>query len=185
MRLKKAQREALIEWVAEGLLSDEINARAGEFNPPFSVARQTITYYRQTRRVDIDRILAESEQDALTTGLALRSERVRKLKALATRLERDLFGDEKQDYIWTDQVKGVGSGEIAEIVEYEEFNRAEIEAYRGLLDDIAKEMGDRKEKQGDVNVNFIDLDDWKKKAEENARQFDDATEADGCAGENS
>lgn len=102
-----------------------------------------MTHYRKTRKIDIDRIISEGEHEALNTGLALKSERVKKLKALALRLERDIFGDDDQDYIWTDQVKGIGSGDIAEIVEYEEFNRAEIEAYRGVLDDIAKELGGR------------------------------------------
>lgn len=146
MRLIKAQRQALLEWVAEGLQSDEINLRAREFDPPFSLSRATITHYRKTRSVDIQRVISEGEHEALSTGLALVSERVKKLKALALRLERDLFGDEGQDYIWTDQVKGVGSGDIAEIVEYEEFNAGEIAAYRGLLDDIAKEVGGRVQK---------------------------------------
>jgi hypothetical protein len=146
MRLKKAQRQALLEWVAEGLQSDEINLRAAEFEQPFSVSRATITHYRKTRAVDIQRVIAEGEAEALTSGLALRSERVKKLKALALRLERDLFGDGTDDYIWTDQVKGVGSGDVAEIVEYEEFNSAEIVQYRGLLDDIAKEVGERVQK---------------------------------------
>jgi hypothetical protein len=43
-----------------------------------------------------------------------------------------------------DQVKGVGSGDAAMIVDYEEFNKSEVDAYRGVLDDIAKEVGDRR-----------------------------------------
>jgi hypothetical protein len=58
---------------------------------------------------------------------------------LAALLEKDLLGG----LLWTDQVKGVGAGPIAEIVEYEEFNSAELSAYRGVLDDIAKETGGR------------------------------------------
>ena len=52
-------------------------------------------------------------------------------------------------FIWLDQVKGVGSGPIAEIVDYEEFNTAEIAQFRGILDDIAKETGGR-EKNIDI-----------------------------------
>lgn len=37
----------------------------------------------------------------------------------------------------------LGSGPMSEKVEYEEFNKAEVDAYRGVLDDIAKEVGDR------------------------------------------
>jgi len=159
MRLKKAQKEILLKWVAEGLQSDEINQRAREFCDPFEVSRRTVTHYRNTRRIDISRILAEGEHEALSAGLALTSERVKKLKALALRLERDLFGDDNQDYIWTDQVKGVGSGDIAEIVEYEEFNSAEIAAYRGILDDIAKEVGGRIDRQ-DVTARLVVSVDW-------------------------
>ena len=145
-RLKKAQKEILLQWVAEGLLSDEINKRAIEFADPFQVSPRVVCFYRKTRQVDIARLLAEGEHEALTTGLAKKSERVRKLKVLALRLEEDLFGDGKDDLIWTDQVKGVGSGDIAMIVDYEEFNTAELVQYRGILDDIAKEIGDRTQK---------------------------------------
>lgn len=144
MRLKKRQRLAVLQWVAEGLQSDEINERAAEFNPPFTIGRATITHYRKTRKTDIEAIIAQDEHEALSSGLAVRAERVKKLKALALRLERDLFTDTEDDYVWTDQVKSIGGGENAEVVEYEEFNKAEIDAYRGLLDDIAKELGDRK-----------------------------------------
>ena len=141
----------MLQWVAEGLQSDEINERAAVFNPPFTIGRATITHYRKTRKTDIETIIAQDEHDALSSGLALRAERVKKLKALALRLERDLFTDVEDDYVWTDQVKSIGSGGTYEIVEYEEFNKAEIDAYRGLLDDIAKEMGDRKT-QADITL---------------------------------
>jgi hypothetical protein len=139
MRLKKGQKEAVLKWIAEGLLSDEINDRASEFIPPFSVSPSQVTYYRNTRAADIAALIKAGEQDALTEGLATRGERVKKLKSLAALLERDLFGG----FLWLEQVKGVGSGDIAQIVEYEEFNKGEVDAYRGVLDDIAKEVGDR------------------------------------------
>lgn len=142
MRLKKAQKEKVLEWVAAGLQTDEINARAAEFEPPFEVLRQQVDYYRKTREADIKAIRSVSEKAALTEGYALKEHRVFKLSILAALLEKDLFGG----FIWTDQVKGVGSGDIAEIVEYEEFNAAEITQYRGILDDIAKETGGRVQK---------------------------------------
>lgn len=143
MRLKKSQKEAVIRWIAEGLQSDEVNERGAEFFPPFSVSRQQVDYYRKTREADIKAIVAAGELDALTEGLAVKAERVKKLKQLAALLERDLFGG----FLWLDQVKGVGSGDIAKIVDYEEFNRGEVEAYRGVLDDIAKELGHRVQRQ--------------------------------------
>lgn len=144
MRLKKAQKEELLKLIAAGLESDEINARAAEFKSPFEVSRQQVDFYRKTRKVNIEEIAEQAEFAALQTGLAQKAERVRKLKDLAALLEADLFDN---DLLWTEEVKGVGSGTIAEIVDYLEFNRSEVDAYRGLLDDIAKEVGDRVQRQ--------------------------------------
>lgn len=144
MRLKKKQKEQLIAWVAEGLESGEINSLAADFDPPFNVKRNHIAYYRQTRRDAIREKIVNGENGALNSGLALRSVRVAKLKQLAEMLEQDLFGD---DLLWTEQVKGVGAGAAATVVDYEEFNRPEVDAYRGLLDDIAKETGGRVQRQ--------------------------------------
>ena len=142
MRLRKAQKEQVLEWVAAGLQTDEINNKAADFEPPFDVSRQQVDYYRKTRDSDIKAIRSVSENKALVEGFARKEHRVYKLSILASLLEKDLFGG----FIWTDQVKGIGSGDIAEVVDYEEFNGAEIIQYRGLLDDIAKEMGGRVQK---------------------------------------
>lgn len=143
MRLKKKQREAIIKWVASGMQSDEINRLASDFKPPFSVSRQQVDYYRQQKGVDLKAIQASDDTNALQSGLALRSERVKKLKMLAERLEIDIMGSR----LWLEQMKGIGSGFNATIFEYEEFNRSEVDAYRGILDDIAKEVGDRVNRQ--------------------------------------
>lgn len=139
MRLRKDQKEALIKWIAAGFQSDEIGEKAGEHIPYFSVSPQQLAYYRKTRKADIAVLIAAGEQQALSEGLALRGERVKKLKQLAALMERDLFGG----FLWTEQVKGVGSGDVARIVDYEEFNKAEVSEYRNTLDDIAKEVGHR------------------------------------------
>ena len=162
MKLKKAQKEILLVWVAEGLQSDEINKRAAIFEPAFEVSRPQVNYYRKSRAVDIEAIIADGEHRALNTGLAMKSERVKKLKELAALLEQDLFD---KDLLWTLEVKGVGSGSIAEIVEYLEFNRSEVDAYRGVLDDIAKELSHRVQRQeitgkdgGSVVISWDDAD---------------------------
>jgi hypothetical protein len=161
MRLEKAQKDAVLAWIAEGLQTDEINERAAEFDPPFHVSRQQVDYYRKSRKIDIEAITQSDEGDALRAGLALRSERVKKLKRIAALIEGDLFGGR----LWLRQEKGIGSGDKAKIVEYEEFNKAGVDAYRGLLDDIARETGGRKESPG-VEVNIFDLDEWKKRRRE-------------------
>jgi hypothetical protein len=139
MRLKKKQKEAVLAWIAEGLQTDEINTKAAEFKPPFVVTRQNVDQYRKSRKVDLQAIQKVDETNALTTGYALKEYRVMRLSQLAEVMSQDIFGG----FLWTEQVKGVGSGDVAEIVEYEEFNKAEVDAYRGVLDDIAAETGGR------------------------------------------
>jgi len=133
----------LAEWIAEGLTSDEINLRAETFDDPFNVSRQQVDWYRKKYAVDIDELREKAEFEALNVGLAKTSERVELLKRLADRMVNDLF---KDDLFWTDEVKGIGSGPIAQIVDYEEFNASEIRELRGVLDDIAKETGGRVQK---------------------------------------
>lgn len=148
MRLKKKQKEAVLSWIAEGLLSDEINARAASFRPPFSVDRQQVDYYRQTREADILAIMRAGEFDALTTGLATRETRVLKLKQLAALMERDLLNG----FMWTEDIKSVKDGDMSILVDIDLFNKAEVDSYRGILDDIAKEVGQRVQK--------VSIDTW-------------------------
>jgi hypothetical protein len=145
MRLNKSQREAVLQWIAEGLGTDEINRRASSFKPNFNVLRSQVDYYRKTRGVKLEEIQGQGEANALTTGLALKENRVAKLKLLADKMLADLLGPETEKW-WLLQVKGIGSRENYERVEYYEFNKAELEAVRGVLDDIAAEVGDRVKK---------------------------------------
>lgn len=144
MRLKKAQKEKLLEWVAEGLRTDEINARAAEYDPPFAVSRKLVDYYRRTRAFEHKAILKEVERNALSTGLALREVRVEKLQRLAEMLEDDLIN---KGLTWTTDVKGFGQGKNFTRIEIERFNAEEIKEYRALLDQISSEVGDKKPDQ--------------------------------------
>jgi 5'-3' exonuclease len=155
MRLKKAQREKVLELIAAGAKTDEINAAGAVFESPFQVSRQQVNKYRTTRRVELKAILSADEKNALATGLALREKRVIKLQQIAALMEHDLFGG----FLWTEEVKGVGSGTAAEIVEYDQFNAAEVMQYRGVLDDIAKEVGERKDKSApSLSINIEGLE---------------------------
>lgn len=142
MRLKKNQKEFLLALVAEGLQSDEINARAAKFKPPFSVSRQQVDFYRASRGVALEEIKAESESAALRTGLALKEERITVLNRLAETLKAELLGEEGGG-LWRQIEKAVGKGESARLLTEEEFRRHEVNALRALLDDLAKEMGER------------------------------------------
>lgn len=158
-RLNKAQREALIEWVAEGLASDEINQRAAKWKPRFSVTRQQVDHYRKTRKVDIDKLKESGEFNALKRGLALVNERVQLLQDLADKLKFDLF-DAAGKGLWLANKKAVG---MTTVFDYEEFNSAEVAQLRGVLDDIAQEVGERgKTLEHKGNVGLFDMDAWKK-----------------------
>jgi hypothetical protein len=153
MKLLKAQRKVLLEWISEGLETDEINKRAAKFKPPFKVLRSQVTWYRNTRKVSLEKIKSEDDTSALKAGLALRENRVAKLQLLAERLLGDLLGEGEDDRLWLDQVKGIGSQDNYERIEYIEFNKGEVDSLRGLLDDIAAEVGERSKKQG-VNLSL-------------------------------
>lgn len=142
MRLRRDQKNALLKWIATGLESGEINIQAAKFKPPFSVSRAQVDYYRHTRRVDLKELSKDLENDSLITGLSIKAERVRRLQLLAALMEEDIFAG----VLWTVQVKMIGSGVDQERVEFEEFNTAEVQQYRGTLEDIAKELGGRAQK---------------------------------------
>ena len=121
----------------------DVDCVLAEFKPPFSISKQQADYYRKTRAVNIEALKREGEGKALSTGLAIAGERVKVLKKLADLLMNDLF---EEDLFWLLQVKGVGAGAAAEVVEYEEFNRGEVDTLLSVLDDIAKETGGRIQK---------------------------------------
>lgn len=135
------------------------------------MSRAQVDYYRRTRALDLKTIAAISEKTAMTEGFALKEHRVYKLSLLAALMEQDLLSG----ILWTHEIKGVGAGPAAEIVEYEEFNKAEVDAYRGVLDDIAAETGGRiknvdvksdgKQLKGYV---VVSPDDWDKDAGTNS-----------------
>ena len=154
MRLKKSQKEKLLEWISEGLQTDEINLRAAALKKnPFNVSRQQVDFYRKTRRVDILAIKQVDENNALTTGLSIAEERVKRLQALAELMWKDLTGG----FLWLDDVKGVGSGINSEIVDFEKFNSGELAEFRATLEDIAKETGGRAVKQDIKSDNNVVL----------------------------
>lgn len=143
MRLGLKQKEHLKQLISEGLRTDEINDRAKKFRPSYQVSRQQVDFYRKRLGVKIEEIEEATEDSALRRGFALKERRVESLNMLAEKMEDELLGE---NMLWTDQVKTIGTGRQQKEVRYEEFNAAEVQAYRGVLDDIAKEVGDRRQK---------------------------------------
>jgi hypothetical protein len=56
-------------------------------------------------------------------------------------------------------VKSIGSGEFAERVDLVRFNAALLEQFRGTLDDIAQEVGQRKQNSTSLNLDLQGLTD--------------------------
>lgn len=149
MKLRKKQREAVLGWIAEGLQTDEINKLAAKFKPPFKVLRSQVDYYRKTRDFKLDEIKEADEESALKKGLAIKENRVAVLERLANRMIADLMPELLSDsLVWVSMSKTVAN----ERYDYREFNRAEVDALRGVLDDIAAEIGQRVRKS-DVTSN--------------------------------
>lgn len=159
MRLLKAQKEAVIEWVAEGLETDEINKRAAKFKPRFKVSKTQVAFYRKSRGAVLNEIKEADEHDALKAGFALRIKRVEVLQKLADKMAEDLVpANGMGSKLWTPNKKSVGM--IA--YDYLEFNKAEVDALRGVLDDIAKEVGERRPDVEIHNTYNFNMEEWKK-----------------------
>lgn len=91
----------------------------------------------------------EERDREINYGLALDYERIRKLKRLAGFLETQIYEqDDDQQYcnVWVEDAKQIGSGKDAERVDIVRFNGSLIQQYRDVLDDLAKEVGDRVKK---------------------------------------
>lgn len=140
MRLKNAQKAALLSWIAEGLTSDIMNERAAQFMQPFQVTRQNVDQYRKRYGVRLAEMTQAFEFTALHEGLSKKESRLALLHKLAEKLANDLL---EHKLLWLAMVKGIGGEKNYERVEYEEFNKSEVDALRGVLDDIAIEVGER------------------------------------------
>jgi hypothetical protein len=88
-------------------------------------------------------------QEIMQSGLALDYERAIELKRLAHFLIEQIYEQgENGNYhnVWLPDVKQIGAGKNIERIDIERFNAAIISELRGILDDLAKETGGRKQK---------------------------------------
>lgn len=92
-----------------------------------------------------------AERDAiLNFGLAQDFERLRELYTLAAFLKGQIYERGKKGVyhnVWLPDVKQIGSGKDAVKYDIERFNDALIEQFRQVMNDIAKEVGGRVQKQ--------------------------------------
>lgn len=122
----------------------------------------------QTYVVDKDAEIAKAQFEeiktqATVTGYAVFQKRIWDLGQMAELLFEEFKDEDKR---WVPDVKSIGQGEYAERVDIVRFNEGLLRQFRGTLDDIAKEMGERQK-----NINFSD--ESSKSAEEHVQRYDD------------
>ena len=135
------QVAGLLEWIADGRTQPEINNNAANFIPAFKVSPQLVHHYRSTRGIDLDKMRQDNEFSALSTGLALKANRLAALYRLARRLEDDI---EIRKRLWLDRKKSIITGPKAyEVIVEKEFIGNLVKELRGVYSDIAAETGGR------------------------------------------
>ena len=128
MRLTNDQKLLIQEWVAAGYSNREIIRLAAEHDPPFEVKGAAISKtYRKPVAEKVEQVRKEQEAEAIRAGLAEKDRRIETL-------------DETAQYLLR-QMKNVPYAQLPGMVN----------AMRGCLDDIAKELGQRNSKV-DVNA---------------------------------
>lgn len=152
-KLSKKQRQYLLKLIAEGRDSGEINKLCQKYKESFSVTKQRVDYYRQRYVKPFRETLKKSDESALANGFAVKEKRIEILNALAEKLQYDLF---EEGLIWLNREKCLGGAVNGKFIIESEFNETEISQFRGILDDIAKEMGERKPKE-DANSNNVEI----------------------------
>lgn len=120
-KLNAAQREQLLEWLAADYAWALIVQWFAERAWP-DITRQTASYYRTRYCRDVEARAKARRESALATGLALKEERVARLKAHADKLEAIKWEPDERGRLWNEK------------------------AWRETLDDIAKETGGRVQK---------------------------------------
>ena len=101
--------------------------------------QQVIRERDKALAIELINQLQDEREIVLRSGLALDYERIKKLHKLWERLEEEL----ETGALWLNDVKIVGRGEQAQVYEMQRFNSPLIRELRGILDDLAKEMGER------------------------------------------
>jgi hypothetical protein len=120
-------------WLAADYTTELIRNWFAEKGWP-ELSDTTLSYYRKQCRATIDKLRKDRRESALNTGLALREERVARLKQHADELDAIKWEADERGRLWNEKV------------------------WRETLDDIAKETGGRKqtvEVSGDVVLTIV------------------------------
>lgn len=118
-RLDESQKAHLLKLLAAGEAESSINGFFVSVGWG-SLSSSTISHYRKLWKREIETAKAARIDEALTTGLALRAERIALLKDHAEQLRVMRFFADKNGRLWNER------------------------AMRATLDDIARELGERR-----------------------------------------
>lgn len=119
-RLTRAQRDYLLQLIAADYDVKIIRAKARAFAEPFEVSKRQLHYYRRRYAQEIERQRARRRSDAISKGLAIKEERIARLKEVAGQFEQRL-------------ALGLQGVQIKDAVKL-------TKEYRETLDQIAREM---------------------------------------------
>jgi hypothetical protein len=164
--LTKKQRSALLAWAAEGLRLTQINQLAAEFEEPFQATWLQLKHARKRSKARFTEFQAEAEAEAISQGLARKADRIRQLEKLFDGMVQ-VIAERGQ----SESMIGVAGGRTGLLVrdfkQHEEvfkFDAALVREMRSILDDIAKEMGQRQNRHeisgpdgGAIPVTISDL----------------------------
>jgi hypothetical protein len=134
-KLTDEQKEALLMWLAADYDTRLIRRWFAAKEWP-ELDRAMFTYYRKRYQDQIASVRAERRSHALNSGLALKEERVARLAAHADELEAIKWVPDEHGRLWNEK------------------------AWRETLDDVAKEMGHRKqqvEHSGGIEVYEVSI----------------------------
>lgn len=118
-KLNKEQRDQLLEWCAADYSPTLIITWFAMRKWP-KLTTQAISYYRKRSQAAIEQLRTERHASALNSGLALKAERVQRLKEHADKLDAIKWSPGENGRLWNEK------------------------AWREVLDDIAKEVGQRR-----------------------------------------
>src|SRR5688572_17328783 len=146
--LTTGQRRLLVAWAAEGLDLREINECAAKEDPPFEVTENNLKHVRRHGKKTYSQLKEEYEREAATEGYARRGVRIREISAL---IDRHLALIKARGEEMAGEVAGGGTGLLArdyrgkdaDTLVYK-YDAAPVREVRGLWDDLAREVGDRK-----------------------------------------
>lgn len=138
----------LVEWTAEGLRLPEMNERAAKSNPPFAIEWKQLKYVRARSNAKFTKFREEFEAEAIGEGLSRRAVRIRQLETL---FDKHLELIRARGAEMAGEIAGGDQGLMARDYKGKDadtpiykYDGALIKEMRGMLDDIAREMGERK-----------------------------------------